>query len=61
MTYKESLAIVPATSPTSPSLPKSDFDHLHSKLKTINDNIHKDIKSLTNMTNKQQSEIKSTN
>ena len=36
MTYKDSLAIVPATSTTSLSLLKSDFDHIHSKMQTMN-------------------------
>ena len=54
MTYKDSLAIVPDTSPTSPSLPKSDFDHL----KTMNENIKN---ALIEMTNKHQSDIKTIN
>ena len=39
MTNKGSLAISPATSITSPSLPKYDFDHVHSKMQTMNENI----------------------
>ena len=53
--------IVPDISPTSPSLPKSDFDNLQSKMKNTNDNINNDIKALTNMTNKHQSELKNMN
>ena len=47
MTYKYSLAIVPDTSTTSPSLPKSYFDHLHYKIQTMNENIQNEIKVLT--------------
>ena len=54
MTYKDSLDIVPDTSPTSPSLPKSDFDHL----KTMNENIQN---AFIYMTNKHQSDIKTIN
>ena len=47
MTYKESLAISPANPPTSPSLPKSEFDYIHYKMKTMNDNIHSQMKTMT--------------
>ena len=57
MTYKELLAILPVTSPTQPSLPKFYFDHFNSKMQTMNDNIHNDIKTFTDMTNYHQSEI----
>ena len=55
ITYKESLYIVPNASSASPSLPKSDFDHLHSKIQTIKYNIHND---LIDMKNKHKSEMK---
>ena len=61
MKYKDSLDIFPDTSPNSPSLPKYDFDHLQYKTQTMNKNIHNDIKALTDMTNKHQSEMKTTN
>ena len=51
MTYKDSLYIVPATSPTSPSLPKYDFV----RLKTMNDNIQN---YLIYMNNKHQSDMR---
>ena len=46
MTYKESLAIVPDTYPISSSLLKCDFDHFHSKIQTMNDNILSKIQSI---------------
>ena len=46
ITYKESLAIVPSTSPNSPSLQKYEFDHLQYKILTINDNIHSQMKTM---------------
>ena len=49
-TYNESLYIVPATSPTSPSLPKYDLK-----------NIHSDIISKTTMTDKDHSDMKTLN
>ena len=48
--YKESLAIVPNTSPTSPSLSKYDID-----------NIKNDIKDMTAMTDKHHSDMKNLN
>ena len=48
--YKESLAILPATSTTSPSLSKSDLG-----------NIHNDIKSMTSMTDKYHYDMKTLN
>ena len=47
MTCKQSLAILPAKSPNSSSLPKSEFDHLRSKIQTMNDNIHSQIQTMT--------------
>ena len=60
--YKESLAIVPATSPNSPYLSKYDLDNIqndikamtartdkhHSDIKTLNEHISAMIKKLTN-------------
>ena len=51
MTYKDSIYIFPATSPTSPSLPKYDFV----RLKTMNDNIQN---YLIYMNNKHQSDMR---
>ena len=49
-TYKESLAIFSPTSPTPPSLLKSDLNK-----------IHNGIKSITSMTNKHHSDMKTLN
>ena len=54
MTYKDSLDIVPDTSPTSLFLPESDFD----RLKTMNDSIKN---ALIDMTNEHQSDTKTVN
>ena len=54
MKYKDSMDILPATPPASPSLPKSDFDHL----KTTNDRIQN---ALIDTTNKHQSDTKTIN
>ena len=58
-TYKESLAIVLATSTTSPPLSKSDFNHLHYniqtmhyEIQTMNDNISSMIQKLTDTSSK---------
>ena len=51
---KETLAIVPDSSFTSTSLPKSDFENLHSKIQTMNDNI-------LDVNNKHQSDMKTMN
>ena len=60
MTYKESLAIVPDSSFTSTSLPKYDFENLHSKMQTMNEKISAMLQKLTDTgskTNKHEEQL----
>ena len=44
-TYKETLGIVPTTSPTSPSISKSDVYNIYNDIKTMTDKHHSDIET----------------
>ena len=46
MAYNESLAIFPATSPSSPYLSKSDLNHINSDMQTIIDNINSEMQTM---------------
>ena len=45
---KETLAIVPPTSPTSPYLSKYDPYNIHNDIKAMTDKHHSDMKALNN-------------
>ena len=45
---KETLAIVPTTSPTTPCISKSDLNNIHNYIKTMTDKHKSDMKALNN-------------